>query len=138
MLLMIPPETRDEKAVRLYGGLILSLLAIAVLVVLLAVFAPRAHANTTWSAVFKAEGQDGRPMSIRIYDRPCVNASVIKALVVTVKPEFLDKFRAAKLHWHGKDYEACWLEYGGMVYAIDEEGAPLQPLPKSVFGEDGI
>jgi hypothetical protein len=138
MLLMIPPETREEKAARLYGGLILSLLAIAVMVLLLALFAPAAKAQSKWSALFKAESAEGGAMSLRLFDEPCSDAAVIKALVGLVKPEFLDKFRSARLHWQGKEYASCWLEYGGMVYAIDEEGAALQPLPKSAFKDDGI
>ena len=106
------------------------------LLVALFIAVPAAFAQS--SKVFRATGINGKLAVLRIFFTPCENAAVLKVMVVTVKPELLDKFQRAKLTWDGRDWESCWLEFGGNVYSIDEDGSPFQPIPMALFKDESI
>lgn len=88
--------------------------------------------------IFKSVGTNGQPMSLTLKDTPCSDVVVLKHLAGNVRPEFLDKFKNARLYWAGKEWASCWLELDGVVYSLDEEGTPLQPIPRSAFRDDAV
>ena len=87
--------------------------------------------------VFRANMEKG-PMSLKLLEARCSDAAVLKHLMQRVRPDLLDKFKDARLHWEGKDWASCWIELDGMVYSMDAEGAPLQPIPRALFKEDSV
>jgi hypothetical protein len=106
--------------------------------VILGGFAVSSSAQPTASLVFRAQGNTGQPIALRLYDRPCEDAEVLKHLLTRVTPDFLAKFKAAKLTWEGKEWASCWILRGGMVYSIDSTGEKLQPLPMAVFRDEAV
>lgn len=82
--------------------------------------------------------QNCQPMALRLFATKCSNAAVLKILQVRIKPEYLDQFFDAKLSWDGREYASCWLEIDGHVVSIDEEGAPLQPIPLAAFKDEAL
>lgn len=91
--------------------------------------------------LFKNVGNDGRPMSLRLLDAPCTNSKVVTHLIANVKPEFISQFKSAVLHYGGRDWASCWIEYQGFVLSYDEEGAPFAPptgIPMELFKEDSV
>lgn len=90
--------------------------------------------------VYRGLDPHGRPMSIRLHAAPCP-ASVTRWLPTRVRPEFHQAFQAAPLYWEGRNWEACWLEIGGDVYVIDEEGVVLNQgagMPRRLFRDPAI
>lgn len=90
--------------------------------------------------VFQGKDHLDRPMAIRLHTTLCP-ASVTKWLPMRVRPEFHEAFKAATLHWDGRDWDACWLEMGGEVFVIDEEGVVLNQgagVPRRLFKDPNI
>ena len=94
--------------------------------------------NADAGPVFRSHAPDGRPAALRLFNEPCVNEKVQAFLTVQVRPEFAVQFQRAVLTWAGKDWASCWMEWRGMVYSVDEEGVPFQPIPRSVFKDDSV
>ena len=88
--------------------------------------------------VLKTQDRSGGAVSLTLLETQCSNAVVLKHLLGQVKPELLNKFKDARLLWEGKVWASCWIEIGGMVYSMDAEGVPLQPLPRSAFREGSV
>jgi hypothetical protein len=88
--------------------------------------------------IFKAEGANGTPAALRLTAAPCTDAKVLEALREKVSPLLAGKFRAAVLSWDGRIWASCWIDLGGVVYSIDEEGAPFQPIPLELFRDDSV
>lgn len=88
--------------------------------------------------VFKADMQNGQKMSLTLKETQCSDADVLKHLLARVRPELLNQFKDATLRWEGKDWASCWIDVQGMVYSMDAEGSPLQPLPREMFRESTI
>ena len=97
--------------------------------------------NAIAAPMFKNTGGDGTPVSLRLLDTPCVNEKVLKHLHANVQEKFIPKFKAAVLHYGGKDWASCWILYGQAVLSYDEEGEPFNPpygVPRSMFKEDSV
>ena len=93
----------------------------------------------TWAApVFKGRASDGSQVALTLYETPCKHKEVLKYINENVQPSLRDKFLEAKLFWQGKEWSSCWIVMGGIVYSVDEEGAPLQPIPMEAFREQAI
>jgi hypothetical protein len=84
--------------------------------------------------VFKAEGRDGNPAALRLFDKPCTDQKVLSKVMEAMR----DKLKAAQLTYGGAEWASCWIELNGSVYSIDEEGAPFQPVPRYLFKEEGV
>ena len=69
----------------------------------LSIAAPMALA----APIFKATMDNGNKVSLRLLDTQCSDAAVLKHMMVRVRPELLDKFKDARLHWDGKDWASC-------------------------------
>lgn len=102
--------------------------------VALFIVAPMAMSAPT----FKYTPRSGHEIVLRLLDSRCSNAAVLKHLLVRVPPDYLDRFKDARLRYEGKDWASCWFELDGMVYSIDEEGAPLQPIPRDLFRDGTV
>ena len=98
------------------------------------IFLPMAAAAPT----FKAQASNGRAMSLKLLETRCSDPAVLKHLLAQVRPDLLDKFKDARLHYDGKDWASCWLALDGVVFSLDEEGAPLQPIPMDAFRDDSV
>lgn len=103
---------------------------------ILGVMAWTIEANS--AEVFKSDMRDGGKMSLTLKETQCSDADVLKHLLERVRPEFLSQFKDATLNWGGKDWASCWIDVQGVVYSMDAEGAPLQPLPREMFRESTI
>ena len=89
------------------------------------------------SLVFRGEhANSGKSMSLRLYFEPCESAAVLKFLLRRVAASVAGEFQRAVLHWEGRPWESCWIEIAGIVYSIDEEGAALQPVRRSLFVDE--
>lgn len=91
---------------------------------------------------YRAETPSGT-VGLRLSEAPCTYEKVL----VHIKPEFHSMLKAAILTYGGRDWQACYIEMDmpgptgkveAMIFAVDEEGAPLQALPKSIFKDDTI
>lgn len=99
---------------------------------------------------YRAQAPNGQSVGLRLSDAPCTNEKVKAHLAAVIRPEYLDKFKAAVLTWGGRDWHSCWftitvIDQGGreheMVWSLDEEGSPFNPpygIPKQMFREDAI
>jgi hypothetical protein len=97
--------------------------------------------NAYAAPLFKNTGNDGKPISLRLLDTPCTNPKVKAHLEANVKAQFIPQFKSAVLHYGGRDWASCWIEYEGAVLSYDEEGAPFNPpmgVPRSMFKEDSV
>lgn len=77
--------------------------------------------------------------ALELLDSRCRNP---KILVVYKRfgadEKFLRELKAAKLTWAGKTFQSCWFKLNKHVLSIDEDGAPLQPLPLRMFKDPVI
>ena len=80
----------------------------------------------------------GDKIALKLLETRCSDATVLKHLLSKSRPELLDKFKDARLTWGGKEWASCWIEFDGMVYSMDEEGSPLQPIPREMFVDDTV
>ena len=83
--------------------------------------------------VFKAQGTNGSPVSLRLLQEPCP-----EKVSKHIRPEMASMFKRSILYWEGKSWESCWLDHGGIIHSIDEEGSILQPIPRSLFKDDSV
>lgn len=123
-------DTKAERAElrKLVGAVLLGLASAGLLL-----YAASAHA----APVFRGQSNDGKVMSLRLLNEPCAE-KVKMHLAVRVPAAFMEKFKAARLTFGGRDWDSCWVEHDGYVFSIDEEGAPLQPIPRTAFREESI
>lgn len=129
-------ETPQEAGVRRFVGFILWLLC---LIVFAAILAANAGAQTMErSQVFRATGQTGAPVVLRLFETPCSDAAVLAHLAQRATPAFIGTFKTALLTWEGMEWASCWVEFGGMVYSIDAEGSRLQPIDRRLFKDEAI
>ena len=100
---------------------------------------PTAFAQTTEeSEVFRAEGKNGHPAALRIFQSPCEDAQVLAHLIRRGAAEMVQGFKKAVLTWDGKDWSSCWIEVDGIVFSLDEENSPFQPVPRAMFKDDSV
>jgi hypothetical protein len=99
--------------------------------------------NATKAALnYQSLGRDGQVAGLRLSNAPCTQPVVLRH----INPEWHSKFKAAVLTYGGKEWHSCYIESDVVVngkeqkviFSIDEEGAPFQPIPKSMFREDSI
>ena len=122
----------DRRLARsVYCRLICWALAVALILAAI-IFVTLAHS----ALVFRAIGDDGRPVALRLLITPC--GEKVKAQLFRVREQFWPKFKAAVLTWEGRQWESCWVEVNGIVHSIDEEGAFFQPVPFRMFRDDAI
>lgn len=138
----IYPEmsSSDAKAERGFLRKVIAFLG-AVCFFLLFALAATWPTKANAAPLFKNIGNDGRPVSLRLLDTPCTHPKVKAHLEANVKDEFIPKFKSAVLHYGGKDWASCWIEYQGFVLSYDEEGAPFAPptgIPLEMFKEDSV
>lgn len=124
----------DVKESAMIGGL--AIIWAILLVVLIVVFPPNMQAQG--SRVFRGERGDGKLMALRIHYTRCENPVVLKHLISRVLPEILAEFKSATLTWDGRDWASCWIERGGYVHSVDEEGARLQSIPFLRFKDEAV
>ena len=109
----------------------ISVLILAALVLMLATDAYSVPA-------FRARSSQGE-IVLRLLDAKCSNEKVMAHIKTKVRAEYQNEFRDGKLSWHdGKDYATCWIAMDGVVFSIDEEGSPLNPVPYRSFVEEGV
>lgn len=124
-------EDLDRKELRIMGAWFW--LTVVMVIVGFFLFSPAFAAP-----VFKSTGNDDKPMSLRLLDKPCTNSKVLAAINEKARPELRARFKEAQLLYSGKMWASCWIEMNEIVYSIDEEGAPLQAIPRFLFQEDVI
>jgi hypothetical protein len=92
------------------------------------------------SRVFEWKGDNGSADSLRIFEEPCTEPAVTKALVAQVPAEYHGKFKRSVLVWAGVVYQSCWIETPRLeVLNLDEKGDFLQPsIPTSLFKDKSI
>lgn len=132
----IRPRKQERSAFREIASYVIGLLALVALGI-----AVTWHTKANAAPLFKNIGNDGRPVSLRLLDTPCTHPKVKAHLEANVKDEFIPKFKSAVLHYGGKDWASCWIEYQGFVLSYDEEGAPFAPptgIPLEMFKEDSV
>lgn len=89
--------------------------------------------------VFRGIDDRGGQMVLKLYPEKCTNEAVLAHLVRgEIAPEAIATFKKATLFYWGREWASCWIEAGGRVYSVDEEGAMLRPLPRSVFKNDSV
>jgi hypothetical protein len=66
----------------------------------------------------------------------CDDADILTHILRLGGGELLGQFKKATLTYGGREWRSCWIEIDGMVYSVDEEGAPMQAIPASLF-KDG-
>jgi len=87
--------------------------------------------------VYRVEDPPGKVrMSLRLSEEPCTHARVRAALYAKLLDD--RRFKAAVLFYAGRDWASCWADVDGVVLSMDEEGAPLQPLPRREFKDDAL
>ena|SRR3990167_1260323 len=86
--------------------------------------------------VFRDKDDRGGPAVLKLSDKPCTNAKVRAHLF----DKLLDdrRFKAATLFYWGREWAACWVDRNGIVHSMDEQGAPLQPVPRTAFKDDAV
>lgn len=104
-------------------------LLVALFIVMPAIFA---------APTFRSTGNNGQPMSLTLLETKCSNAKVLAHIINRIRPELIDQLKNATLYWEGKSWASCWVEVDGVVYSMDEEGAPLQPIPRSAFLDNSV
>lgn len=99
---------------------------------------------------FRGAGTNGQPFSLRLSEAPCSDARVLEHLRAKLPSHMVAEFKAATLHWGGRDWASCWTEIvlvdqtgreHKSVFSVDEEGDPLNPpygIPRRHFREDTI
>lgn len=97
-------------------------------------FARYGHA----APVFRAQSASSGPVALKLLQDPCKNSAVIAYLTKLGAGPNLRKFKAAVLTYGGRDWASCWIEFDGYVYSVDEEGSPLEPIPRKQFKEEGV
>jgi hypothetical protein len=122
-------EARQERAT--LAQRVIAALGVVCLIVLVGL-ATNAYA----APVFKSE-HGGHPVVLKLLETPC-KPKVMAHIQRKIRPEFHADMRAAKLTYGGADWDSCWIAVDGHVYSIDEEGAPLQPIPLRAFNEEGV
>ena len=75
-----------------------------------------------------------RSVGLVRHEARCEHSKILAHLVAMGGGQFLDKFKKATLTFGGREWESCWIEMDGFVISIDEEGAPLEPIPARLFG----
>lgn len=73
------------------------------------------------NAGFMARDSQGNTVKLR--DTPCESHP------------WLSKFRAAEMHYEGRDFKACWSVIGSVVVVLDEAG-DLSAIPITVFQKE--
>ena len=91
--------------------------------------------NAIGAPMFKSS--DGS-VALKLKETPCSDEKVLFFLAQKVQPEFLGKFKDATLTYGGREWKSCWIEHQGHIFSIDEEGAPMQPIPLQYFRENSI
>ena len=74
-----------------------------------------------------------RSVALVRHDAKCDDADILAHILRLGGGDLLQQFKKATLTYGGRDWRSCWIEVDGMVYSIDEEGSPLQPLPARLF-----
>ena len=92
---------------------------------------------TSAYAVPMLKSSDGS-VALKLKDTPCSDEKVLFFLAQKVQPEFLGKFKDSVLTYGGREWKSCWIEHQGHIFSIDEEGAPMQPIPLQYFRENSI
>ena len=108
----------------------------AVIVAVL-IFGPLIYlAQAQAAEVFRDKDDRGGPAVLKLSDKPCTNAKVRAHLF----DKLLDdrRFKAATLFYWGREWAACWVDRNGIVHSMDEQGAPLQPVPRTAFKDDAV
>ena len=77
-------------------------------------------------------------VALKLLATPCSDEKVLFFIAQKVQPEFLAKFKDAVLTYGGRQWKSCWIEYQGHIFSMDEEGAPMQPIPLQYFHENSI
>lgn len=80
---------------------------------------------------FKSKDDRGGPASLHIYETPCESEKVKQH----IRAQFHHLFKKSSLFYWGQTWESCWIEEDGVVHSVDEQGAPFQPIPRSLFRE---
>lgn len=79
---------------------------------------------------------DGSVVYVR-HDAACNDADILAHILRLGGGERAGEFKKGTLTYDGRDWRSCWIEVGGLVYSIDEEGSPLEPLPSRLFKARG-
>ena len=105
-----------------------------------ALFATLVLISATASAapIFKSDVPGQSFESLTLLDTPCSNDTVKAFIALKVPPELHGQFKDAILMWGSKPFASCYLEFEGYILSIDEEGIPLQPVPRNKFRESTI
>jgi len=110
--------------------------ALALVVVLIVgtivLYSGRANAAPT----FKGQGDNG-PIVLVLLQDACKDEKVLRH----INQPFHAKLKAARLTWGGRQWSSCWIELEMMsngrmekfVFSVDEEGSPLQAIPRRAF-----
>jgi hypothetical protein len=97
--------------------------------------------NAIGAEVYKATSGAGLPVTLRITQEPCTDVNVLSHLKAGIQEKYIPMFKRAVLNWEGKVFEACWMQLGQTVLAIDSEGDPFNPpygVPRSKFRDDTV
>jgi hypothetical protein len=103
---------------------------------ILAVFMVSAIAQPV--LLFHGRDNAGGLVVLRLMHSQCSNESVLAHLRRYANRDDFVQFKDARLTWGGRDWASCWIERDGMIYSMDEEGAPLTPVHKSGFLDRSI
>lgn len=85
--------------------------------------------NVLAAPTFRSTDQNDRTMQLVLLNDSCKDEKVLKH----IKHEWHAKLRAARLTWGGQEWSSCWIEIDGLIYSVDEAGAPLQAIPRRAF-----
>jgi hypothetical protein len=97
--------------------------------------------NAIGAEVYKATSGAGLPVTLRITQSPCTDVNVLSHLKAGIQEKYIPMFKRAVLNWEGKVFEACWMQLGDTVLAIDSEGDPFNPpygVPRSKFRDESV
>lgn len=85
------------------------------------------------------EWNDGSPKSLRVFEEPCMNDTVIAQIIKKGGAQQLAEFKRSLLRWDNKDYASCYIEFDEHVLSIDEAGDLLMPaIPVGKFRDTSI
>lgn len=127
-------EEKHERAYirRIVGWVLFSLF------LLWAVYPKEATAQV--AKKFELVGGAGTQDSLRIFEEPCANADVKKAMDKKKVPlKYRDKFKRSSLVWDGVEYDGCWIGIDGEVLNLDHKGDYLLPtIPLGSFKDKSV
>lgn len=99
---------------------------------------------SVWLTAHAADVHTGKAMDegklidykLTLLKGACDDKSVLEYLHDNVLDD--RRFTKGAILWDGKPFAACWIDINDEVYFIGSDKAPLRPVPRGNFAEEGV